>query len=66
MVTNDGHLIFQTGVNHNITFKTGGGNGRIVIDTFDLVEMAKTVRGRSRGGDDVTISHSRRVEGMAA
>ncbi|XP_072020163.1 LOW QUALITY PROTEIN: cubilin-like [Amphiura filiformis] len=44
MVTNNGHLIFQTGANHNITFKTGGGNGRIVIDTFDLVEMAKMVK----------------------
>ena len=44
MVTNDGHLIFQTGANHNITFKTGGGSGRVVIDTFDLIEMAKTVR----------------------
>ena len=42
MVTNQGHLIFQTGDNHNITFKTGG-TGRVVIGDFDLLNMADRV-----------------------
>ncbi|XP_071489998.1 uncharacterized protein [Diadema antillarum] len=42
IVTNDGHLIFQTGANHNITFKTGGGDGRVNIDNYDLTEVSRT------------------------
>ncbi|XP_070536661.1 cubilin-like [Ptychodera flava] len=39
MITQSGHLIFQTGTNHNITFKTEG-QGRVVIDQYDLTEIA--------------------------
>ncbi|XP_041458355.1 cubilin-like [Lytechinus variegatus] len=41
ILTNDGHLIFQTGSNHNISFKTGGGTGRINIDDYDLVDISR-------------------------
>ncbi|XP_071826204.1 cubilin-like isoform X2 [Apostichopus japonicus] len=43
IVTTDGHLLFQTGDNHNITFKTGV-TGRVVIGDDDLTDIINTVR----------------------
>ncbi|XP_036358468.1 cubilin-like [Octopus sinensis] len=38
IVTSDGHLIFMTGVNHNITFKSSSG-GFVNIDGHDLKDL---------------------------
>ncbi|XP_077993791.1 cubilin-like [Glandiceps talaboti] len=43
MITQSGHLIFQTGTNHNISFKTDG-TGRVVIDDYDFIEIAEMVK----------------------
>ncbi|GAB1597691.1 tolloid-like protein 2, partial [Argonauta hians] len=38
IVTTDGHLIFMTGANHNITFKSSAG-GSVNIDDHDISQM---------------------------
>lgn len=43
IITTDGHLLFQTGDNHNITFRTGT-TGRVVIGDADLTEVIRTVK----------------------
>ena len=42
MVTDQGHLTFQTGDNHNITFKTSG-SGRVVMGDYDLLAVVDMV-----------------------
>ena len=42
IITQDGHLVFQTGTNHNITFKAGAGGGFLVND-IDLVRTVTDV-----------------------
>ncbi|XP_048237900.1 cubilin-like isoform X1 [Haliotis rufescens] len=43
IVTQDGHLIFQTGTNHNITFKSSAG-GAVTVDGEDFKAVANGVR----------------------
>ncbi|XP_071787824.1 cubilin-like isoform X2 [Asterias amurensis] len=43
MVTDQGHLTFQTGDNHNITFKTSG-SGRVVMGDYDLLAVVDMVK----------------------
>ncbi|XP_071942939.1 cubilin-like isoform X2 [Antedon mediterranea] len=43
MMTNSGHLVFRTGENHNISFKTGGGSGRVLFNEVDLEEATKKI-----------------------
>ena len=40
----NGHLIFQTGTNHNITFRSTGG-GYVNIDGESVQQLASLVRG---------------------
>ena len=42
IVTQDGNLVFQTGANHNITFRSSNG-GRVNIDGMDVKNMAEQV-----------------------
>ncbi|XP_067930809.1 cubilin-like [Watersipora subatra] len=42
IVTADGHLIFQTGANHNISFKSSSG-GSVNIDGTDVKQMSNKV-----------------------
>lgn len=53
ILTNEGHLIFQTGTNHNISFKTGGGSGRINIDDYDLSDVSRTAMSNKASLDGV-------------
>ena len=48
MMTMNGHLIFQTGTNHNITFRSTGG-GYVNIDGENVQQLASLVRGGSGG-----------------
>ncbi|XP_022107899.1 cubilin-like isoform X2 [Acanthaster planci] len=47
MVTNDGHLIFQTGSNHNISFKPTG-SGRVVFGDYDLMDVVNKASDNER------------------
>lgn len=42
MMTMNGHLIFQTGTNHNITFRSTGG-GYVNIDGENVQQLASLV-----------------------
>lgn len=40
IITNDGNLIFEAGLNRNISFRLNGGNSRITInDDYDLLAL---------------------------
>lgn len=43
ILTQDGHLIFQTGANYNISFRTSGRGSYINIDGEDIKAMAQQV-----------------------
>jgi len=45
-VTQDGHLVFQTAANHNITFRSAGG-GYINLDGENLATVVQMVSQRN-------------------
>jgi deoxyxylulose-5-phosphate synthase len=57
MMTVNGHLIFQTGTNHNITFKSLGG-GYVNIDGENVQQLATMVNNSEKelGGQVVHLS----------
>ncbi|CAG2112441.1 unnamed protein product, partial [Medioppia subpectinata] len=44
IVVKDGHIIFETAINKNITFRSSGG-GRITVDGQDMTRIAELARG---------------------
>jgi len=47
IVTTDGHLVFQTGANHNISFQSSSG-GSVNIDGTDIKTMSQKVNIQSK------------------
>ncbi|XP_061178089.1 cubilin-like [Saccostrea echinata] len=55
MMTMNGHLIFQTGTNHNITFKSQGG-GYVNIDGENVQQLAGMIRSNKAEIDHLKTS----------
>ncbi|XP_052697133.1 cubilin-like isoform X2 [Crassostrea angulata] len=55
MMTMNGHLIFQTGTNHNITFRSTGG-GYVNIDGENVQQLATLVRSNKADIDHMKTS----------
>lgn len=54
-MTMNGHLIFQTGTNHNITFRSTGG-GYVNIDGENVQQLATLVRSNKADIDHMKTS----------
>ncbi|XP_021357124.1 cubilin-like [Mizuhopecten yessoensis] len=52
IITTDGHLVFQTGINHNITFKSTAG-GYVNVNGENLVSLAQTVKSNKQAIDEL-------------
>ncbi|KAK3106526.1 hypothetical protein FSP39_021900 [Pinctada imbricata] len=54
-MTQDGHLVFQTGTNHNITFKSISG-GYVNIDGENIKVLAQTIKENKQAIDQLKTS----------
>ncbi|XP_069122183.1 cubilin-like [Argopecten irradians] len=52
IITTDGHLVFQTGINHNITFKSTAG-GYVNVNGENLVSMVQLVKTNKQAIDEL-------------
>ncbi|XP_041372182.1 cubilin-like [Gigantopelta aegis] len=57
MMTQNGHLIFQSGTNHNITFRSSGG-GAITVDGENIRVIAQSVRTNKQSIDRLRTSQT--------
>ncbi|XP_033761795.1 cubilin-like [Pecten maximus] len=52
IITTDGHLVFETGINHNITFKSTAG-GYVNVNGENLVSMVQMVKTNKQAIDEL-------------
>ncbi|XP_060075561.1 cubilin-like [Ylistrum balloti] len=52
IITTNGHLVFETGINHNITFKSTAG-GYVNVNGENLVSMVQTVKSNKQAIDEL-------------
>ncbi|XP_077865448.1 cubilin-like [Saccoglossus kowalevskii] len=56
IITQSGHLIFQTGANHNISFRTEG-TGKVVVGNEDLLQVVAQVSADTESNHDRKCVH---------
>ncbi|GFS04737.1 cubilin, partial [Elysia marginata] len=55
IITQNGHLVFQSGINHNISFKAGSGGG-FLLNNIDLVAAVSQAENIRKKVDDLSTS----------